>query len=144
MRLVRLFIVQAVLLGSCAFVAWALLMSPASWPFGFSLDTLAAMAAGIALTAIFMLMVSWPVQFALRSDRSLSTRLLFGVVSGPLGVWLGLLVLSNYPIDWEWYVSRAWTLHAVYAGVGACFALAWHHRPRPSNPFKPKPPRGPA
>ena len=143
MKLVRFFIVQAVLLGSCAFVVWALLVSP-TWPLSFSSDTLAAIAAGIALTGMFLLVVCWPIQLALRSSRSLVARLLSGVVAGPTGVWLGLLVLSNYPIDWEWYVSRAWALHAVYAGVGTCFALAWHRRLRPNNSFKPNPLRGSA
>ena len=144
MKLARFFIVQAVILGSGAFVSWALLVSPSAWPLIFSLDTLAAVAAGIALTAMFLLVVCWPIQLALRSGRSLLAHVLAGVVSGPIGVWIGLLVLSNYPIDWQWYVSKAWALHAVYAGAGACFALAWHRRLRPNNSFKPTPLRGAA
>ena len=142
MKLIRFFLVQSVLLGSCAFAAWALLVSPTSWPFSLSLDTLAAVAAGIVLTAMFLLVVAWPAQLALRGYRALLVRVLVGVVSGPVGVWLGLLVFSNYPINWDWYVSRAWALHAVYTGVGAVFAAAWHRRLRPNNSFNPMPLRG--
>jgi len=30
---------------------------------------------------------------------------------------LGLYVITSYPVDWEWYISRVWTLHLVFAGV---------------------------
>ena len=144
MKLIRSFIVQSVLLGSCAFVAWALLLYRGTWPFSLSLDTLAAAAAGIVLTAVFLLAVATPLQLILRSNRSLAFRTLVGAASGPVGVWLGLLVLSNYPIAWEWYGSRAWALHVVFAGVGVCFAVLWHRRLRPNNSFKPTPLRGAA
>jgi hypothetical protein len=144
MKLVRSFIVQSILLGSCAFAAWALLVSPGTWPFSLSLDTLSASAVGICLTAMFLFVVALPPQLALRSNRSLFVRTLVGAVSGPVGVWLGLLVLSNYPISWEWYISRAWALHVVFAGVGMCFAVLWHRRLRPNNSFKPTPLRGAA
>ena len=144
MKLVRSFIVQSILLGSCAFAAWALLVSPGTWPFSLSLDTLGAAAVGVCLTAMFLLFVALPPQLALRSNRSLLVRILVGAVSGPVGVWLGLLVLSNYPISWGWYISRAWALHVVFAGVGMCFAVLWHRRLRPNNSFKPTPLRGAA
>ena len=144
MKIVRFFIAQSVLLGSCAFAVWALLVSPGTWPFSLSLDTLGAAAVGISLTAMFLLAVAAPFQLALRSNCSLVARTLVGAASGPVGVWLGLLVLSNYPISWEWYSSRAWALHAVFAGVGMCFATLWHRRLRPNNSFKPTPLRGAA
>ena len=144
MKLVRFFIFQSALLGSCAFAAWALLVSPGTWPFSASLDTLGAAVVGIVLTATFLLAVAVPLQIALRGNRSLAVRLLVGAVSGPLGVWLGLLVLSNYPINWEWYGSRAWELHVLFAGVGMCFSWAWHRCLRPNNSFKPMPLRGTA
>ena len=144
MKLIRFFIVQAALLGSCAFIVWALLVTRSAWPLQFSLDTLAAVGAGIALTAVFLLVVAWPVQLAIRSRDLLVVRLLAGLISGPVGVWLGLLALSDYPVSVEWYISRAWQLHVVYAGVGACFALAWHRQLRPNNSFKPTPLRGAA
>jgi len=144
MKLTRFFIVQALALGSCAFVAWALLASRGTWPLRFSLDTIAALGAGIALTALFLLVVAWPVQLAIRGQAPLVTRIVAGLVSGPVGVWLGLVVLSSYPVNWDWYVSRAWALHSVYAGIGLCFALAWHRRLRPNNSFKPNPLRGSA
>lgn len=133
MKLVRSFIVQSALLGSCAFAAWALLVSPGTWPFSLSLDTLGATAVGICLTAIFLLTVAAPFQLALRSNRSLVVRTFVGAVSGPVGVWLGLLVLSSYPISWEWYGSRTWALHFVFVGIGVCFAVLWHRRLRPNN-----------
>jgi ABC-type polysaccharide/polyol phosphate export permease len=86
--------------------------------------------------------VAAPFQLALRSNRSLVVRTFVGVVSGLVGVWLGLLVLSSYPISWEWYGSRVWALHVVFAGVGMCFAVLWHRRLRPNNSFKPTPLRG--
>ena len=144
MKLVRSFIVQSLLLGSCAFAAWALLVSPGAWPFSLSLDTLGAAAVGIGLTAMFLLAVAMPFQLALRGSRSLLVRTLVGAVSGPVGVWLGLFVLSDYPISWEWYGSRAWALHVVFAGVGVCFAVLWHRRLRPNSSFKPTPLRGAA
>ena len=144
MKLVRFFIVQSALLGLCAFAAWALLTSPGAWPFSASLDTLGAAVFGIVLTAMFLFAVAVPFQLALRGNRSLAVRLLVGALSGPVGVWLGLLVFSNYPINWEWYGSRAWTLHVVFAGVGVCFSWVWHRRLRPNNSFKPNPLRGPA
>ena len=144
MKLVRFFIVQSVLLGSCAFAAWALLLSRGTWPFILSLDTLHAAGAGIVLTAAFLLSIATPLQLTLGSNRSLVFRILVGAASGPAGVWLGLLVLSNYPIGWEWYGSRAWALHVVFAGVGVYFAVLWHRRLRPNNSFKPMPLRGTA
>jgi hypothetical protein len=144
MRLTRFLIVQSTVLGTCAFVAWALLGSSAAWPLRLSLDTLAAAAIGVLLTAMFLLVVAWPSQLALRSNRSLLVRVLVGAASGPVGVWLGLLLLTGYPIGWEWYVVRAGTLHAVFAAVGAAFALAWYRRLRPNHSFKPTPLRGAA
>ena len=137
MKLVGFFIVQSVLLGSGAFAAWALLTSPGAWPLHFSLDTLAAAAFGIGLTAVFLLAVALPFQLALRSNGPLLPRLLVGAVSGPAGVWLGLLVLSKYPISWEWYGVRATALHIVFAGVGACFAVLWHRRRRDNHAIEP-------
>ena len=130
MKIAKFLAVQAVLLGLCAFFAWALLGARGSWPSGLSLDTFEAVGIGIALTAMFLVAVAWPVQLSIRNALPLYMRLASGLVSGPLGVWLGLRVLSSYPIGWEWYVSRAWTLHLVYAGVGIAFAWMWHRRLR--------------
>lgn len=144
MKLVRFFVFQSALLGSGAFAAWALLLSRGIWPFNATLDTLGAAVFGIVLTAVFLLVVGVPLQLGLCGDRSLAVRLLVGAVSGPLGVWLGLLVLSSHPINWEWYGSRVWALHTIFAGVGICFSWAWHRRLRLGGAFKPKPLRGEA
>ena len=142
--MIRFFIFQSILLGSGAFVAWALLSNPGTWPFSLSLDTLAAAALGVFLTALFLLLFAWPTQFALRKSSSLAIRLLVGAAAGPLGVWLGILIFSSYPIDWNSYVSRPLGLHAIFIGIGVAFAWAWHRRLRPNNSFKPTPLRGAA
>lgn len=135
--LIRFFIIQSTLLGTLAFIIWAILMSPNIWPFALSLDTLVATAAGIILTAMFLLVVAWPFQIALRRRYSLLLRIFVGAISGPIEVWLGLLVLSSYPINLEWYVSRAWALHSVYTAVGTAFAIAWYFHLRSKGCSKP-------
>lgn len=132
MKITSFFAVHALVLGSAAFVAWGVLGMRGSWPFSLSLDTFEAGGIGVALTAVFLLAVAWPVQLVVRESASVYTRLAAGLISGPVGVWFGLFVLSSYPIDWHWYISRAWALHVVFAGVGFCFSLSWHRRLRPN------------
>ena len=144
MKFARFLAFQALTLGAAALVAWSLLTLPGLWAFRLSLDTLASLGFAVLLTALFLLLVALPLQALLGRSAALPLRLAVGALSGPLGVWLGLLVLSSYPIEAHWYIIRSWALHAVYAGVGVCFALAWHRRLRPNNSFKPKPLRGSA
>ena len=144
MKLARFLALQALILGTAALIAWSLLISPGLWAFRLSVDTLAALGFAVLLTALFLLLIALPVQALLGRSAALPLRLVVGALSSPLGVWLGLLVLSSYPIEAHWYIIRSWALHAVYAGVGACFALAWHRRLRPNNSFKPTPLRGAA
>jgi hypothetical protein len=124
----RFLAVQALGLGAVAFIAWSLLVSPGVWTRLPALDVLAALAVGVVLTALFILLVGLPVQSLLPGTASLPVRLLTGLFSGPLGVWLGLLVFSKYPLGSHWYFDRAWHFHLVYAGAGLCFARAWHRR----------------
>lgn len=125
MKTARFLTVQALLLGPCSFVVWALLGARGSWPFSLSIDTFAATVLGTALTALFLATIALPIQLCIRDSVPLPPRLVSGLVSGTLGVWLGLWVLSSYSIGWEWYVSRAWSLHLVYGGVGLAFAWMW-------------------
>ena len=125
MKTARFLTVQALLLGPCAFVVWALLGARGSWPFSLSMDTFAAAGLGTALTALFLVTVALPIQLCISGSAPLPLRLVSGLVSGIFGVWLGLWALSSYPIGWEWYVSRAWSLHLVYGGVGFAFAWMW-------------------
>ncbi len=125
--------VRALLLGPCAFYVWDLLESRGShWPDILSMDFLAAAGIGTVLTALFLAIVAVPIQLCLSASAPLLLRLVWGVLSGPLGVWLGLLLASRrrYPIEWDWYVSRAWTLHVVFCGMGLAFAWMWWRRQR--------------
>lgn len=130
MKLIKFLFIQALLLGSCAYAAWALVSAHDSRLFRWSVDTFAAACVGIVLTAIFLVMVATPAQLAIGRSAPLSMRLVTGIISGPVGVWLGMTFISSYPVSWEWYVYRAWTLHIVYTGVGLGFAWAWHLRQR--------------
>ena len=143
MRVLKLLAVQSLLLGVSAFVAWTLLGNGGRWALSLSLDTLAACGIGVALVAVFLTFLALPIQSAFR-NFSLSFKALVGFLCGPFGVWLGLLVLTSYPIDWEWYVARSWALHVVFAGVGLVFATACHTALRPNDSFKPTPLRGAA
>lgn len=133
MKDVRFLVVQVVALGSLAFTVWALLVNRGDWTRLLSLDALAGLVLGVALTALFVLLVALPAQSLLPGRASLSTRLLTGCLSGPLGVWLGLLVFTKYPLKPDSYIERAWSLHMIYAGVGLAFAWAWHQRKSRSN-----------
>jgi hypothetical protein len=141
MRLFRFLVGQGLLLGTGAFVLWAVLGTGGRWPLRLSLDTASALALGVVLTSAFLVVVALPLQCLV---RPLPARLAAGALSGPLGVWLGLLVLSSYPVGWEWYVTRAWILHFVYAIVGVVFGWAWWAKLRPNNSSKPTPLRGAA
>ena len=144
MKLTRFLVIQALLLGTLALIAWVPLVSRGTWPLRFSFDTFAALGLAVLLTGLFLLCIALPFQKLIGQNAHLSLRLIVGAISGPLGVWLGLLVLSNYPIDSHWYIMRAWQLHAVYVTVGVLFSWAWHCRQRPNNSFKPTPLRGAA
>ena len=141
MRILRLLASQSLLLGGLAFVLWTVLIDRGNWALRLSSDTLAACGLAVLLTCVFLTFVALPVQFAMR-NWSLAPRLAAGLLCGPIGVWLGLMVITYYPITPEWYVTRAWQLHVVYYFVGLCFAIAWHMGLRPNNSFKPSPHQG--
>lgn len=131
LELARFLAAQVLGLGCLAFIAWALFTTRGNWTFLLSWDALFALALGVALTALFVLVVALPVQSVLAAKASLSARLLAGCFSGPLGVWLGLLVFTKYPLESYSYIDRSWSLYLVYAVVGFCFAWAWHRRSAP-------------
>jgi hypothetical protein len=98
----------------------------------------------VVLVTAFLFLVALPTQLAVRRIGIFSASLIAGAASGPLGVILGMFVLTKYPIGWDYYVQRAQDLHIVFAGVGLCFAWALHATLSPNNSFKPTPLRGSA
>ena len=130
MKVIRVFgfyFLAALTLGSLCFVGWLssdwLFFRGPFWPG----DAFLTWALALAATASFVILICTPLQL-LATKFPAPLALLAGVLSGPLFVWLLLMLRSETPTIYN-YLSAPGVihLHVLFAAIGLLFAVGFRH-----------------
>jgi len=80
------------------------------------------------LVASFVLSVCAPVQWLAIKLKKGKCAYLFGLISGPISVFMFLAVFTHYHVNFHNYVFRQWLMHVIFGVLGLWFSINYQKR----------------
>lgn len=110
--------------GTLGVLIW-LIYAWAKFGFFWSSDTPQVWLLGLLIVGMFISLICYPIFKFYGKELSAYVLSLLGAVLGILSVLLFFVVATNYPVNFEYMITRAWLYYMIFSIIGGTYGFMY-------------------